>query len=75
MTVIASEGGTVRVYRFQLFDIVSNEYVTSTRYATQQRIEKLGGRIVSIAFDVPASHVDDDGMTEKAYNPVLGASA
>jgi hypothetical protein len=75
MTIIASEGGTVRVYRFQLFDIISNDYVMSTRYATEQTIVKLGGRIKSIPFEVPASHVDDDGLTEKDYNPVLGASS
>jgi hypothetical protein len=75
MTAIASKGGTVRAYRFQLFDIVSNEYVTSTRYATQQCIERLGGRITSIPFEVPVAHVDVDGMTEKNYTPVQAVSA
>lgn len=74
MPVFASEGDTVRVYRFQMYDIVSNEFVTSTRYAKKETIDKLGGRVASVAFDVPATHVNNDGFTEKDYIPIQGTS-
>ena len=65
---------TVNVHRFRLYDINSDSYVVSRRWATRDVIEKLGGEIVgSPAIEVDASAVasDIDGMTPPDYDPAV----
>ncbi|HEY3917658.1 MAG TPA: hypothetical protein VGL83_07680 [Stellaceae bacterium] len=63
---------TVKIHRFRLYDINSDAYHLSRRWATRDVIELLGGQIVaSPAAEVDASVVgsDIDGMTIPGYDP------
>lgn len=72
MPVLSSGGGTVRVYRFQVYDIRNDEMVTSTRMATEAAIERVRGVKLSASYEVPSDHVGPDGFTDRMYVP-LGA--
>jgi hypothetical protein len=73
MTIIDSQGDTVRVYKFQLYDVVRDEMITSTRMARQETIDRIHAVKFGPAYLVPHSDVDDDGLTAKNYIPVQGA--
>ncbi|HVA12650.1 MAG TPA: hypothetical protein VNF99_05340 [Stellaceae bacterium] len=63
---------TVNIHRFRLYDINSDSYRLSRRWATRDIIERLGGEIVgSPALEVEASAVSSDieGMTVPDYDP------
>jgi hypothetical protein len=63
---------TVKIHRFRLYDINSDSYRMSRRWATRDVIELLGGEIVgSPAIEVDASAVSSDieGMTILDYDP------
>jgi len=67
---------TVRIHRFRLYDINSDAFRVSRRWATRDIIEKLGGDIVpGHVVEVDASTVSSDieGMTVPDYDP--GATA
>ena len=67
---------TVRIHRFRLYDINSDSYRQSRRWATRDIIERLGGEIVpELVAEVDASLVNSDieGMTVPDYDP--GAAA
>ncbi len=70
MTVIATSGSTVTVYRFKTYDGVSDEFVTSTRHATEKTIESISAVRFGGVVRVPAEHVDGDGFTSKHYVPI-----
>ena len=72
MPVISSQPDIVRVYRFQVYDGISDEMITSTRMATRETIERIFAVKTSISFEIPAAHVDASGFTEKNYVPVQG---
>lgn len=63
---------TVRIHRFRLYDINSDSYRVSRRWATRDIIERLGGDIVpgqvaEVDAEVVASEIE--GMTTLDYNP------
>lgn len=63
---------TVKIHRFRLYDINTDSYRLSRRWATRDVIEKLGGEFVaSPAIEVDASVVSTDieGMTIIDYDP------
>jgi hypothetical protein len=65
---------TVRIHRFRLYDIDSDTYRISRRWATRDTIELLGGDIIeSPAVEVDASVVgrEIEGMTEIDFDPLL----
>jgi hypothetical protein len=70
MPIVASREDRVRVYRFQLYDVSKDELITSTRYATKDTIDRIGGIHLGAPVEVPASDVDQDGFTQKHYVPV-----
>ncbi|QJE00676.1 hypothetical protein HH212_12125 [Massilia forsythiae] len=72
MVAIASTGNTVRVYKFQIYNIVTDEMVTSTRLAQEHTIERIGAVRMGVPFEVPLSDVDAEGFTSKNYSPVQG---
>ena len=62
---------TVLVHRYRVYDISRDEYVTSTRMATEEQIAKIGGEIIpdtGISIDVKFIK---DGWTEKDFNPMM----
>ncbi|WEF35768.1 hypothetical protein [Pseudoduganella chitinolytica] len=69
MTKIGTRGATVSVYAFKLYDIASDEFVLSKRYARMQTIERIGAVVVGPAIEVPADKVDLEGLTLPGYSP------
>lgn len=67
MTAFASDD-TISVYPFRLYDIASDDFVTSKRLATMPAIQKLGAVLAGPSYIVPQSDVNGDGFTEKDYN-------
>ena len=63
---------TVTVFRFELYDIKTDAYQVSRRWATREVIELLGGRLLGSGVDVDESHVGGDipGMTERDVDPL-----
>jgi hypothetical protein len=60
----------VRVYRFEAYDIEYDEWKRSRRYATEEAIAALGGRLVpDSGAEVDASVLDTNGMTPRDYQP------
>jgi hypothetical protein len=67
---------TVRIHRFRLYDINSDTYRMSRRWATRDTIESLGGDIMeSPVVEVDASVVsrEIEGMTEIDFDPKKAA--
>lgn len=63
---------TVTIHRFRLYDINTDAYRVSRRWATRDIIEKIGGEIIiSPSAEVDASIVSSDieGMTIMDYDP------
>lgn len=69
MTIIASSGDTALVFPFSLYDIVRDELVRSTRYATMPAIERISAIRSGPSHSIPAADVDGDGFTAKNYDP------
>lgn len=65
VTVIA--GQRVRVYRFRVYDVASDEFVTSTRLALEPAIERIGAIKAGVPIEVPWEDVDEEGFTKKNY--------
>lgn len=62
----------VTVYRWRIYDIVSDEKRESRRWATREAIKKLGGEVRDHrAAQVDPSVVDTDipGMSEGGFDP------
>jgi len=63
----------VRIHRFRLYDINSDSYRISRRWATRDIIESLGGDLIEAPVaEVDASVVNSDieGMTAPDYVPM-----
>jgi hypothetical protein len=62
---------TVTVFRFEIYDIKTDAYQPSRRWATSEMIGLLGGRPIGGGVDVDEGHVGHEipGMTERDFNP------
>jgi len=69
MPVFASQGTEVTVFLFSMFDIRSNDFVESKRWATEPAITKLGAKRLGEGAKVDASKVDGDGLTPLGFDP------
>lgn len=57
-----------KVWRFEMFDITHDEYVTSSRYATDKVIAEIGGRrIEGTETEIDGNLLDANGMTSKNF--------
>ena len=57
-----------KVWRFEIFDITHDEYVTSSRYATEAVITQIGGRrIEGTETTIDSDELDGNGMTPKNF--------
>lgn len=62
----------VTVYRFQMYDVHSDQMQTSRRWATLEAIEEVHGQpLIHTAIEIDASHVGDEieGFTACGFNP------
>ncbi len=69
MTVIASQSETTTVFRFSVFDIRTDQFQRSQRWATAVFIEKVGGRSEGEGVNVDSNLVDADSLTERGFDP------
>lgn len=69
MAVIAQTGNMLLVFPFRLYNIATDEFETSKRYATRNAIEKLGATQAGPSVEVPIADVDADGLTAIGYDP------
>jgi hypothetical protein len=63
---------TVRVYRFQMYDISANQMMTVRRWGTPEAIEAIRGSILknqSIEVDEADLKSDIDGLTRRDWTP------
>lgn len=62
----------VTVYRFQLYDVQSDQMQTSRRWGTQEAIEDLGGHpLVHTATEIDEGQVggEIEGLTVRDFSP------
>ena len=60
--------GTIKVYRFRLYDIAAEEFRLSARMATQACIRRIHAQpIRSTELEIDKRYLDADGMTAIIY--------
>lgn len=69
MPIIASSSEELAVFPFKKYDIVSDKYVISRRYATAATIERIQAVRCGPSITVPSNAVDEDGLTKIGYKP------
>jgi hypothetical protein len=59
------------VFRFQSWNINSDQYQPSRRWATRERIEALHGEIISEGVETPDEFIGREikGMTDRNFDP------
>jgi hypothetical protein len=58
----------VKVYRFRLYDVASENFKISARMATPACIRRIGGEIMKrTELEVDKQYVNSDGMTEIGF--------
>lgn len=62
------------VYRFKVYDITTDEFKMSRRWATTQAIQIAGGEVVGEGAYVDEHHLGRDisGMTDMDFDPAEG---
>lgn len=64
---------TVATYQFEKYDIHSGQYIKSTRWATEEAIQRIEGarKIAETKIHVDETQLNSDieGMTEIDFNP------
>lgn len=62
---------TVTVYRFEKYDIKTDDWQRSVRWATEDMIRKIGARTVGDPIDVDPGTLGNEveGMTDRNFNP------
>ncbi len=69
MLNIKSPAGNLAVFTFKIYNGANDDYTVSTRYATAEAIERIGGTRTGPSAEVPAADVNSDGLTVKGYLP------
>ena len=59
------------VYRFRMWDVARDGFTLSSRWATRERIEAMGGEVVGGGVEVSDELVGGEiaGMTAKGFDP------
>ena len=63
-------GDRTKVFRFKLFDMTTDDFVVSSRYATELAIAQIGAQAISgTEIEVDGAKLDEHGMTAKKFEP------
>jgi len=63
-------GGPVKVWKFRKYDMTTDEYVESSRYATMEAIARIGAECIEeTEVTVAGNLIDSDGLTAKRFTP------
>jgi len=63
---------TVRVFQFQVYDITSDSYIRSKRWATHEKIGQIAGaELIKPWADIDEKYIggEVDGMTARGFDP------
>ena len=64
--------GTVKVYKFRMYDIASDKFKVSSRMATYACIKRISARpIKGTEQEIDKQKVDSDGMTMISFETVV----
>jgi hypothetical protein len=58
-----------QVFQFRMYDIGTDEFKQSRRWATREFIEKVGGLMTGRAAKVDEDMVSPEGLTERNFDP------
>jgi len=58
-----------QVFQFKMYDVASDEFRQSRRWATREFIEKVGGLMTGRAAKVDEELVDEEGLTARDFEP------
>lgn len=58
-----------QVYKYRHYDVLSDDYVYSTRYATTKKIQQIGAEPIYATGMILESKFLNDGWTEKNFDP------
>jgi|GEM_PF-5299908 len=58
-----------QVFQFRMYDIGTDEFKESRRWATREFIEKVGGTMTGRAVRVDEDLVNEEGLTERDFDP------
>ncbi len=70
MPVVGTDGEKVRVFCFEMYDIGSDRFVQSKRWATLKFIERVNAQRIGHGVEVDGNQVDADGLTEPGFSPL-----
>jgi len=59
----------VQIFQFKMFDIGTDEFKQSRRWATREFIEKVGGLMTGRSARVDEDVVSDEGLTARDFDP------
>ena len=59
----------VLVHRYKVYDVTKDDYLVSTRMATPEKIEKIGGEIIPGTGLEVSEDLVKNGWTEKNFTP------
>jgi hypothetical protein len=67
--------GTVTVYNFRKYDIVSDDFIISARMATRIGIRQINAQIIrGTGIEINRADVNGDGMTEVGFLELIKKS-
>ena len=69
MPVIAEQRDVVQIFEFSSYDVRSDEFVKSRRWATLEAIKRIGGRQEAGNTRVDRDSLNEDDMTPVGFNP------
>lgn len=69
MSIINSPENAACVFPFKKYDIGTDCYIVSRRYATATTIERVHGIICGTSATVDAKTLDQNGFTDLDFNP------
>jgi hypothetical protein len=59
------------VFRFRMWDVTADGFTMSSRWATRERIEKMGGDVIGGGIEVDDECIggEIEGMTVREFDP------
>jgi hypothetical protein len=59
------------VFRFRMWDVAADSFTLSSRWATRERVEQIGGEVVGGGIEVDDEYVGIEiaGMTARGFDP------
>lgn len=69
MPTVLTHVPPTQVFQFQMYDIRSDEFQTSSRWATKDFIDRIGARMTDASTRVATDSLSQEGLTERDFEP------